>query len=75
MGIAEIFAFFKALPEMVRVLGQINESLIQLKRDSINKELESIKTEFNKKIHLLIIAKDDNERRKAILDLAIAIDK
>jgi hypothetical protein len=75
MGIAEIIAFLKALPEMVKVLGDISDNLKQLKIDSINKELETIKNDVAIKIQTLTLAKTDDERKKAIIDLNNSIHR
>lgn len=73
MGFAELVLFFKSLPEIVKILGSINDSLQQIKRDSINKELDKIKEDFNKKLTVLIASRNDDERRKNLLDLYSAI--
>jgi len=73
MGIAEIFAFFKALPELVKVMGEVVSSLKQLRQDSINRELDSIRNEFDTNIKKLTMAVNDEQRKKALLDLNRAL--
>ena len=75
MGFIEIVAFFKALPEMVKVLSEIVLALKQLKQESIDKELESIRKEVNQQITSLSKAANDEERKKALLALALAVSK
>lgn len=69
MGFGEIVLFIRSLPEILKVLGNINDSLQQIKRDSINKELDKIKEDFNNKLTVLIASRNDEERRKNLLDL------
>ena len=66
----EIIAFFRSLPEIARVLGQIVNALEQLKRDAINREMESIKSEVDGAIQKLILSKTDDQRKAALLALA-----
>jgi hypothetical protein len=75
MGIAEIFAFFKALPELVKVMGEVVSSLKQLRQDSINRELDSIRNEFDTNIKKLTMAVNDEQRKKALLDLNRALGR
>ena len=70
MGMMEIIAFFRSLPEIARVLGQIVNALEQLKRDAINREMESIKSEVDGAIQKLILSKTDDQRKAALLALA-----
>lgn len=75
MAIAEIFAFFRSLPEIVKILGQINDSLISLRKESIQRELDKIKSDFNTKLTVLIASKTDEERRKNLIDLYNALNR
>lgn len=72
MGFGEIVLFIRSLPEILKVLGNINDSLQQIKRDSINKELDKIKEEIDRQIQLLTTAKNDEDRKKALLSLVRA---
>lgn len=75
MGFAEFIAFIRALPELVRVMGEVVDSLKQLKRDAIDRELESIRKEFDSNIQKLITAQNDEQRKKALLDLSRSIGR
>lgn len=75
MGIAEIFAFIKALPEMVKILGQIASSLEHLKQESINKELESIRKDVSATLAQIEKAATNEERKKLSTDLATRMSK
>lgn len=72
---AEIFAFLKALPKIVDLLSDINQSLKDLKREAMDKAIDSIKNEYNGKIQALMKAVSDDERKKALLDLYNATHK
>jgi len=75
MGFAELIAFFKALPELVKVVGEVVSSLKQLKQDAINNEIASIKKEVDVQIQTLILAVNDEQRKKALLDLSRALGR
>jgi len=75
MGVAEIILFIRSLPEMVKVLGQINESLKQLKQDFIDKEIQDIRKDVSIVLIQIESAKTNEERRKLALDLANRINK
>ena len=75
MGIAEIFAFIRALPEMVKALDRMTSALLQMKQDQIDKELDSIRKDVDIQIQILTTAVNDEQRKKAILDLSRAIGR
>jgi len=75
MGFAELIAFFKALPELVKVVGEVVSSLKQLKQDAINNEIASIRKEVDVQIQTLILAVNDEQRKKALLDLSRALGR
>lgn len=75
MGFAEVIAFIKALPEIVKFLNEISSTLRQLKQDSIDRELESIKKEVDSNIQKLITAKSDSDRKQALLELSRVMGK
>lgn len=75
MGIAEIIAFFKAVPQIVAVLGEVVSSLKQLRQDAIDKELETVRKEVDVQIQNLILAGNDEQRKKALLELSRAIGR
>ena len=72
MSITAIFAFIKALPEMVQVLGEIAATLKQMKQDKIDEELAKIQNEVDTHIQILEGARSDEERKKALLALKLA---
>ena len=72
---AEVLAFIRSLPEIVKVLSEIVSTLKQLRTDSINKELDAIKSEVDSKIKLLILAGNDDERKQALLALATSLGR
>lgn len=75
MGIAEIFAFIRALPEMVKALDRMVSALQQLRQDKIDEALDEIKGEVAIQVQLLTTAKNDEERKAALLALARATAK
>lgn len=75
MGFVEFIAFFRALPEMVKILGEVNSTLKQLRQDSIDKEISEIKNEFSIKLQTLKGAVNDEQRKKALLDLERAVSR
>lgn len=75
MGIAEIIAFFKALPELVKVLGEVVSALQQLKQDSINREMDAIKSDVSKTLKQIEGAQTNEERKKLALELAIRMSR
>lgn len=75
MGMAEIIAFIRALPELVKVMGEVVNALRQMKQDAIDRELEKIRNEVDSNIQKLTAAKTDEERKKILLDLNRAIGR
>ena len=72
---ATIMAALAALPEIVKVLGEVASALKQLRQDSINKELEKIKTDVSKKLLEVEGAQTNEERRRLALELALLLSK
>lgn len=70
MGFMEIVAAIRSIGEIAKRLGEISQDLKDLRRDSILKEVESIQKEVDIKIQTLILAKNDEERKAALLALA-----
>jgi hypothetical protein len=75
MGVAEVIAFFKALPELVKVMGEVVAALKEMKQESIDKAIETIKNDVDVQIQILTQAKNDEERKAALLALSRAIAK
>lgn len=75
MGFAELIAFVRALPELVKVMGEVVSSLRQMRQDSIDRELESIRKDVDTQIQILTTAANDETRKRAILDLSRAIGR
>lgn len=75
MGIGEIIAFIRALPEAVKILGQIVNSLEQLKQDSINRQIEIIKSDVTTTLKQIEKAGTNEERKRLSIDLANRMSK
>lgn len=75
MGFIEIIAFIRALPQLVSIMGEVVTALKQMKQDAIAKEIEVIKKDVDLKISTLIMATNDEERKKALLDLVRVISR
>lgn len=75
MGIAEIIAFFKALPELVRVMGEVVSGLRQLRQDAIDRELDSIKSDVSETLKQIEGARTNEDRRRLALELATRLSK
>lgn len=75
MGIAEIFAFFRALPELVKVMGEVVSTLKQLKQDQVDKELEKIKSEVATTLKQIEGAQTNEDRKRLSMELAIRMSK
>ena len=70
MGVAEIVAFLKALPELVNVVQNLQGELSQLRLDIANKNLEEFKNEVTKELDSIILAKTDADRKSGIVALS-----
>ena len=70
MGFAEIIAFFRALPELVKVLGEVVTSLKQLRQDAIDSELAKIKSDVDITLKQIAGAQTNEDRKKLALELA-----
>lgn len=75
MGLVEIMAFLKALPLLVESVNRLVSGLDSLRMDAVNASLDSYKKEVNEKITKLVISKDDNERKAALIELAKSLGK
>lgn len=75
MGFAEFIAFFRALPEMVKILGEVNSTLKQLRQDSIDKELDGIKKDVSETLKQIEGAKTNEDRKRLSLELALRLSK
>ena len=75
MGFMEIVAFIRALPEMVKILGEVADSLKQLRQDSIDKELAKIKADVSETIKQIEGAKTNEDRKRLSMELAIRMSK
>lgn len=75
MGIAEIIAFIRALPELARVMGEVVSSLRQLRQDAIDRELDSIKSEVSETLKKIEGAKTNEDRRRLALELVTRMSK
>jgi hypothetical protein len=75
MGFAEIIAFFKALPEIIKILGEINNTLKQLQKEAIEKELALIRSEVKETLTKIEKANTHEERKILALELATRISK
>lgn len=70
MGVAEIVAFLKALPQLVNVVQNLQGELSQLRLDIANKNLEEFKNEVTKELDSIILAKTDADRKSGIVALS-----
>lgn len=70
MGVAELFAFFKALPELVNVVQNLQGELSQLRLDIQDKKLEELRNEVTKELDSIILAKTDADRKSGIVNLS-----
>jgi hypothetical protein len=75
MGLAEIFAFFKALPMIANALNEVVMALKQMKQDSINKELDIIKADVGATLKKIEGAKSAEERKVLALELALRMQR
>jgi hypothetical protein len=75
MGFAELVLFIKSLPEMVKVLGNIHDTLKQLRQESIDRELAQIRKDVSITLNQIDGAKTNEERKKLALDLVNRISK
>jgi hypothetical protein len=75
LGIAELIAFFRALPELVKVMGEVVSTLQQLRQDSIDKELSKIKSDVSETIKKIEGAQTNEDRKRLALDLALRMSK
>ena len=75
MGVTELILFFKSLPEIAKVLGEIVSTLKELRQESMQKELEVIRKDVDVQIQSLILAVNDEQRKKALLALSTALGK
>lgn len=75
MGVTEIFAFIKALPEMVKVLGRILDTLEGLRAEAIHKELDQIKSDVATTLKQIEGAKTNEDRKRLSLELATRLSK
>lgn len=75
MGFAEIIAFVRALPELVKVMGEVVSALQQIKQDSIDKQLEKIKTDVSETLKKIEGAKTNEERKNLSMELALRLSK
>lgn len=75
MGFAEIIAFVRALPELVKVMGEVVSALQQIKQDSIDKQLEKIKTDVSETLKKIEGAKTNEERKNLAMELAVRMSK
>ena len=70
MGIAEFIAFFKALPQLVSVVQNLQETMNQMYLEKKNKDLEDFKDGIYKELDAIILAKNDIERKNGIANLS-----
>lgn len=75
MGFAEVIAFFKALPEIIKVLGEINATLKQMQKESIEREILKIRQEVDETINKIEKAKTSEERKNLAIELSTRISK
>lgn len=75
MGIAEIFAFIRALPELVKVMGEVVSSLRHLRQDAIDRELDSIKSDVSETLKKIEGAKTNEDRKRLSMELALRLSK
>lgn len=75
MGLAELFAFFRALPELVKVMGEVVSSLKQLKQDSVDRELEKIRSDVSTTLKQIEGAQTNEDRRRLAMELATRMSR
>jgi hypothetical protein len=70
MGIGELWAFFRAFPQAVKLLSQISDDLKQLRQDRIDTAIAEINKKVDETLHNILNASSDTERRKLALEYA-----
>jgi hypothetical protein len=75
MVFADVIAFIKALPELVRVMGEVVSTLNKLRQDAIDKELEKIRYDVSETLTKISNAKTDADRSRLSLELATRLRK
>jgi hypothetical protein len=75
MIFADIVAFIKALPEIIKVLGEIHSTLKQLQKEALEKEMAKIRSDVNETLTKIEKAKTNEERKILALELATRISK
>lgn len=72
--IQSIIAFLSALPELVKVIRELNSKIEQMQVQNVNKEIEKRLSVLNENIKILKEAKN-NEQIKRALDGIGSFDK
>lgn len=75
MGFAELIAFVRALPELVKVMGEVVSSLKQMRQDSIDKELSQIRGDVATTLKRIEGAQTNEDRRRLALELAARMSR
>lgn len=75
MGFAELIAFVRALPELVRVMGGVLDELRNLRQDAINRELESIRKDVSITLKQIEGAQTNEDRKRLAMELALRMSK
>lgn len=75
MGVTEIIAFIRAFPALVEEIKSLRLEISGLRMEAIDKELSSIRNEVNTQIQILTAAKNDEDRKKALLALSNSISR
>lgn len=75
MGFAELVAFFKALPEVVKLIRELVDAVKGLHSSAIDKELETIRKDVSDTIYKIEGAKTVEERRRLSLELVSRMSK
>jgi hypothetical protein len=75
MGIGEFFAFIKALPEIVKLLGRVASALESLKLEYINKQLDDYRADVSQTLKQIEGATSNEERKRLTRDLAARMSR
>ena len=70
MDIAALWAFFKALPQLVAIMGEVVDALKQLRQDSINNSLNQIKSDVASTLKQIEGAQTNEDRKRLAMELA-----
>ncbi len=75
MGFAELVAFFKALPEAVKLIRELVDAVKGLHSSAIDKELETIRKDVSDTIYKIEGAKTNEDRKKLALELVTRMSR